>query len=289
MADMRLQGALRPNLPQTGIAFVDHVHLVAVIGAPNESVDGKTLYQWIIRRNLRNLAAGKADDNDPALEIDTTKRRLERVAADRVVDDVGPTRVFEDFLADIFVRIIDPVIGPVGLGEIDFLVCARGGDNGGAHRLAELHRRQADAARGTMHQQDLARFKMRAIGQRHMTCPVRHRERRSGRPIHIVRDRGQVGRRYICFFRKSAVADRPHDPVANLNVINSVADSDHFTRRLHAGTERQVRFFLIFASYHQRVAEIHAGGMHGDLGFSGTRRIELEFLELHRVDAVAAV
>jgi len=49
------------------------------------------------------------------------------------------------------------MIGAGALGDRQLLGAAGGGNDAGAHRLGDLHRGQADAARGAQHQHALAR------------------------------------------------------------------------------------------------------------------------------------
>ena len=72
MADVWLQDPFCPNLPQTGIAFVDHLNYITMIGAPDETIDGKALHQWIVGRYLRDIAACKPNNYDSTLEVNAT-------------------------------------------------------------------------------------------------------------------------------------------------------------------------------------------------------------------------
>ena len=104
-------------------------------------------------------------------------------AADRVVDHVDAAAIGErlDALAQILGGVVDGVVGAVAAAHGELVVARCAGDDARAERLADLDRRQADAARGAEHQQRLARLERAAVAQRVVRRPVGQQERRAGR------------------------------------------------------------------------------------------------------------
>ena len=94
---MWFEGPGRPDFLETCVSFVDDRNFLTVIGSPDKSIDGKAFYQRIVRRDLWDVPAGKTDDDDPSFEIDATQGRLERIAADWVVDHIRAAVYFKTF------------------------------------------------------------------------------------------------------------------------------------------------------------------------------------------------
>jgi hypothetical protein len=85
----------------------------------------------------------------------------ERVAADRVVDDIGTPPVSQSAhaVADGFGSVIDQLVGTPRAGYLQFFDAARRGDDARAHGLADLDRGQPDPACSAEHKQRLARLR----------------------------------------------------------------------------------------------------------------------------------
>src|SRR6185437_60343 len=155
---MRLELALLEPAEELREGVRHELGLVATIGAPEESDDVDVLHQHDVRRYLRDAAAGEADDDDASLPGDRAQALIEGVAADRIIDDIDAAAAGDvlDAVADLLARIVDEVIGAGTLGDLELVRPARRGDHRGAHRLGDLDRGQADAARRAEHQHPLA-------------------------------------------------------------------------------------------------------------------------------------
>ena len=96
-------------------------------------------------------------------------------------------------VADALAAVVDQFVGAVLARDRELFGAAGGGDDPGAHRLADLDRGQPDPAGGAEHQQRLARLQMAAMGQREMRGAVGHRKGGGGDEIHRIGDRHDRG------------------------------------------------------------------------------------------------
>ena len=113
-----------------------------------------------VERDLRDLAGSEAHDEKPSAPCHRTQRDFGVRAADRIVDHVNAIALGErlEAFAQIFGRVVDDLVGPVCLADGKLVGGRRGGDHGGAERLADLDGRQPHASRRAKHQHRLARF-----------------------------------------------------------------------------------------------------------------------------------
>src|SRR5260221_6470213 len=158
---MGFQGASIKQAAELGESLLNQIRPLLAIGTEKESQRVDMLHQQDIGGNLRQLAAGKADQQDPGTPSDTAQGRLETGTPDGIVNDIDPgsAKVGGDRLdpfTDILGFVIDQVIGTMLSGGSQLFGSAGRGDHRGAQRLANLKRRQADTAGGTMNQQQFA-------------------------------------------------------------------------------------------------------------------------------------
>src|SRR5438309_5696346 len=87
-----------------------------------------------------NAASGEADHKHPRLPVDRPQSLVERVAADRVVDDISALAVGQsaDAVADAFGPVIDQLVGAPRPRYLEFFGAARRGDDPRADGLADL-------------------------------------------------------------------------------------------------------------------------------------------------------
>ena len=72
------------------------------------------------------LPDGEADDDQTRRPIGSAQGRIEAVAADRIVDDIGagPVGDLAHALADVLGAVVDQMIGAMGLGDRELLGAA---------------------------------------------------------------------------------------------------------------------------------------------------------------------
>ena len=146
------------------------------VTAPVEPDNGDVFHQQDVGGNLRDLATGKTERDDAGLGVAGTKGGFELIAADWVIDHVGPAQGF-DGLADVLCGTVDQVIRACLRRYGQFVGPARTGDYCRAHHFAKFHRRKTYSARCTEHQQRLTRLQASLIVERHMAGPVGHQKR----------------------------------------------------------------------------------------------------------------
>ena len=148
---------------------------------------------------------------------------------------------------------------PCAAGDLELVGAARGGDDRGAHRLAALDRREADAAGRTVDDQRLARVQVGPPAQGAIGRAVGDREAGGGRVVHRRRAAGRRRPRG----RPPASAKPPRSrtamhPLARLEAGDAGAHGLDLARDLEPGRERQRRLLLVLAAQHQGVGEVHA-------------------------------
>ena len=121
----------------------------------------------------------------PALPGDRAQRRFAVGPADRIEDDVDAVLAAEllERAPQILRRIVHRRVGAMGACEGELVVAAGAGDHARAHQLAELDRREADAAGGAEHRERLAGLEMRAVGERVVARAIGDGE--AGRAVEI--------------------------------------------------------------------------------------------------------
>ena len=93
---------------------------------------------------------------------------VERVTADRVVNDIGTFAAGQraHAVANALLSIIDQLVCPARARHCQFFRTASRGDDPRTHYLADLDRGQPDPAGSAEYQKRLARLQMTAMGQR---------------------------------------------------------------------------------------------------------------------------
>ena len=234
-------------------------------GAPEHADQCGTLEQRQVGRRRRNVATGgETHHQHAAVPGDAAERFLEQLTAYRIVDDIH-TLAAGEFLQALLqadFAVVDQFVGAGILRHLQLFGAGGGGDDSRAHGLADLHGSQADASGGTEHQQGLAGLQIGALLERMHRGAVGHAEGGGGVEVHARRNRQRVAAGHGNLLGEAAPASERHAPVADLEVADLLSDCGNHARRLAARRERERRLELILALDHQRVREIHPGGMH---------------------------
>ena len=129
-----------------------------------EADDRVVLDQRVVERGGWIVAAGEADDDDPALEGDALGRALVGVATDRVEDDVRAASAGHrlDHRHEVLGVPVDDHVRAELAGHLGLVRTADDADDPRSRGLAELHRGPPDPAGGGVHEQGLARLQCRA-------------------------------------------------------------------------------------------------------------------------------
>ena len=231
---------------------------------------GVVLDQHVVRARLRDLPGREAHHDQTALEGDALRRALEGVAPNRVVDDVGAMTAGEVLhrLGDVLLVVLDHQVGAEPPADCGLLRRADRGDDDRTGGLAELDGGAADAARGAVHQQELAGLELRPAVQAEPARLVVDEERGRLLEGHRVRNlehvlRARMRELGVAAAAKTVRLDPHQDTVAGLET--AVAENaDHDARHLGAGHERQVWFLLVGPRDQEGIEEVDAGGFHRD-------------------------
>src|SRR5262245_16248657 len=106
----------------------------------------------------RHRAGGVAEADQQAERVQAIERALERALADRVVNHrhTSPAGQIADPLDEVFPRVDDRLVAPVGPGQLGLLVRADGANHGRPERLQPLAGDQPDSAGRRVEQNGLA-------------------------------------------------------------------------------------------------------------------------------------
>ena len=109
LADQRPDRALGDQLGELPVALADELGHLGLVQAPVQPHDRVVLDQRVVQRGRRDLPAGEAYDQDPALERDALGGPGVRLAAHRVVDHVGaaPAGDLLDHLDEVLAAPVD--------------------------------------------------------------------------------------------------------------------------------------------------------------------------------------
>lgn len=238
-------------------------------GAPEHADHRRALEQGQVHRQLGDAAAGEADHQQAAVPGDGADGFVEQVAPHRVVDHVGALAAgqFLDLLLQAAGAVVDQQVGAGGLGHFQLLVTAGGGDDPRAHGLADLHRRQADAAGGAEHQQGFPRLQVGALLERVHGGAVGHAEGSGGIEVDALGDRHHVVAGHGHLLGEATPAGQRHDPVAGLEVTDLLADGSDGAGGFATRGEGERRLELVLAFDDQGVREVDPGGVHVDQHF----------------------
>ena len=236
-------------------------------GAPEHADQGCALEQRQVGRQGRDAAAGgEADHQEAAVPGDGAEGLLEQFATHRIVDHIHALAAGEllHLVLEALLAVVDQVVGAGVARHFQLLGSARRGDHLGAHGLADFHRRQADTAGSTEHQQGLALLQVGALLQRMHRGAVGHAEGGGGGQVHALGYRQHVVAGHRHFLGEAAPAGQGHDPVAGAQVRDLLADRLDHAGRLAARGEREGRLELVLALNDQGVGEVDPGGMYLD-------------------------
>src|SRR2546425_9623156 len=189
---------------------------------------GAVLDQEPVRRDVLD-PADEAHHQNPAAPAERRQRRVEEVAADRIETHVGALTIRQSHhpLGELLRRVVDELVGPALAGHSELLRGAGRRDDARAHRLADLDRREADAAGGTQDEQGLTGLKAGLPADRHVTRDVRDRKGARLLEAHAGRDGGRLGPGSDPRPGEAAAGANGHHPVAGLEPRDALAAGGH--------------------------------------------------------------
>ena len=240
--------------------------------APEYAADVAALEQHQIKRDFGNFPGGESDHQVTALPGERTHRRFRVGPADRVIDHVDAVlaAMLLQRVAQIFLGVVDGLVGAVGAGEGEFFVRRRAGDDAGAHKLAEFDRREAGAAGRAEHGERLAGFELRPLAQRIKRRSVSDAEPGGAVEIERRRQLDQLLRWRSDRFARRAPAQKRHDAIAGRDFGHAGACAFDNAGELGHRRERKRRLLLVFAGDDQRVEEIERCGLNAHDGLAGS-------------------
>ncbi|MNJ53209.1 hypothetical protein D3C77_485890 [compost metagenome] len=233
-------------------------------GAPEHPEHRRTLEQRQVHRQLGDASAGKPDHQQPAIPGDTAHRLVKQVATHRVVDHIGAIAAGQafDLVLEAGFAVVDQLVGTGSLGHGQLLGTAGCGNHPRAHGFANFHRRQADTAGSTEHQQGFPGLELAALAERMHRGAVGHAEGRSGGEVHLRWNRQYVIGRHRHLFGKTAPPGQGHDPVADLQVASLFAHGADHASGFATRREWQWWLELVLAFDDQGVGKVDPGGLH---------------------------
>src|SRR6185437_2019977 len=101
-----------------------------------------------------NATCCKANHNDAPAPGNATKSSIKGVTSHGIVDHISPVAAGDSFhpLANVFLGIVDEVIGAMLLRDRQLLCASGTGNHPRSHGLSDLDRREAHASGGAGHQ-----------------------------------------------------------------------------------------------------------------------------------------
>ena len=212
------------------------------------------------------LAAGEADQADPAFVRDAFARGGVGGAADRVVHAVraSSARQVHDRLGDVVPLAVDHVVGAEPLAELDLFASRDRRDDVRAEGLADLDGGRSGSAGAAEHEERLACLELRAGLEPEIGRVHRDQEGRALGVGHAVRD-GQAevvereGLLGVAAVPGEEAGDG-HDAIPDVSVLHGIAPSDHAPDDLLPLSEGERRRHGVAAVAHEEVGEPHAGG-----------------------------
>ena len=199
-----------------------------------EHADGLAAFeQQEVERDFRNVAGGKADDEETALPAGCAQCRLGGIAADAVVDDVDaatagqPAQTFLEIVG----AVVDRLVGAVLARHRKLLRRGSNGNDARAHQLGDLHRGKTGAAGGAEHGHRLARLQMPAVFEAVDGGAIRHRHAGGDRVADTVGNGDQRLHLGDDLLARPAPAEVGHHPVADLHVARRPAPTPRRHRR----------------------------------------------------------
>ena len=184
------------------------------------------------------------------------------------------------FLAGDPAYLVDHVVGAVVDGLVDAeaadRVVLRGRGRApdlGSRELRDLSGGDADAPAGGLDQHALARAQAAVVDQPGVCGCVRDRQRRRLGVAPAVRDRDQRVAARHGELGVAAEARPAHDPLADLEVLDSLADGVDVAGDLVADDAGRLRGVRVEPDAREQVGEVDAGGAHAhaDLARAGLR------------------
>src|SRR6266545_5963654 len=184
-ADRWVQGAGRGQRTYGLPLFLQVARPAQRVRAPAHPDHVEVVEQQPVDLHGRDLAAGEADHQQPALGGEAAQRVGEPVAADRVEHDVHAAPVGEVLRRVLESRDVDRLVGARLPGRLPLLLRRRDGDHPGAERLRQLDPRGAHATRRAVHQYGLAGLQPATAYQGELDGEVVHRQAGAGLEGHV--------------------------------------------------------------------------------------------------------
>ena len=228
--------------------------------APVDAADIAALEQGDVERGRGISPDAKPITRSRPFQASERSAEFGQRAADRIVNDVDARgRKLLEPRAHVLACGVDRLGRAMAPREGELFVRGRAGDHPRAHRLADLHRREPNAAGRAEHEKGLAGFHLGALLQRMQRGAVGDRKARRLVERETIGDfRQAIGRDRDPLRRRSISADA-HDPVADLKPLGFRSQRDHPARELAAGRKGRLGLHLVLALDDQRVEEVEPG------------------------------
>lgn len=154
--------------------------LVISIRAPVQANHSNVLEQQLVHRDLLNRAAHEADNDQSSIPSNALGALIDQTHG--VVNDVDTlfTRGESfDFERPLRVFVVDAVVSAETLRDVEFVLRACCGHDGGAECFGDLHGCQSDTSSSGVDQHPIAGFDVRTLHERSVRC--RHRDEQARR------------------------------------------------------------------------------------------------------------
>src|SRR6185312_401536 len=121
---------------------------MCLVRPPIETDNINILHQHNVCRNLGNATCCKANHDDAPAPGNATKSSIKGVTSHGIVDHISPAAAGNSFhpLANVFLGIVDEVIGPMLLRDGQLLCASGTGNYPRAHGLSDLNGRKSHAS-----------------------------------------------------------------------------------------------------------------------------------------------
>jgi hypothetical protein len=249
--------------------------------APEHANHRALLEQQQVERDGGDVAGGKADHQQPAIDRQRAHGGLGQAATDGIIDHVDAFAVRQvlQALAQVVGRVVDGFVRAVRPAQFELLRCRGRRDYLRAELLADLDRGEADAAGCAEHEQRFAWPYAGAILEGVMGGGIGDQEARGLHKAHCPRDLIDALRERHGLLGVAAGAVEGEDAHARADMGHIRASLDDNTGHLAARREGKIRPGLILSFHHQAVEEIEPAGLDTDQHLAGTDGRRLDVLE----------
>lgn len=151
------------------------------------------------------------------------------------------------------------------------------GNDRGAHQLANLHRRQADAARRAENEQRFTGLQARPVIKGDVASAIGDLEGGGVDEIHRLGDGHGTIRRKTAVFGQPALSAEDGHTCSGGGAVGIRPQCRNGACDFHSKGERGLGGILIFAFDHQEIGEVQAAGadLYGDFTHAGLRGRDL--------------